>query len=122
MAGAKRFLRPKSHRVLELLAERPGQLLVMDDLVRRAWPDAFVSDDSLALRISDIRRALGAEGAVLLLSVLRRGDMLVAAGADRATQNLTDRPSTPARARLRAASLVAAAGLLRVTPQEATPA
>jgi len=75
--GAERFLRPKSYRVLELLFERRGQLVSKDDLVREAWPDVTVSDDSLAHCISDIRRALGASGTKLLRTVPRRGYMLV---------------------------------------------
>jgi DNA-binding winged helix-turn-helix (wHTH) protein len=77
-AGSERFLRPKSYRVLELLCERRGELLSKDELVRVAWPGVFVSDDSLAHCISDIRRALGPEGATLLRTVPRRGYMLTA--------------------------------------------
>jgi DNA-binding winged helix-turn-helix (wHTH) protein/predicted Zn-dependent protease len=75
--GAERFLRPKSYRVLELLLERRGHLVSKDELVREAWPDVIVSDDSLAQCISDIRRALGPAGAGLLRTVPRRGYMLV---------------------------------------------
>lgn len=75
--GAERFLRPKSYRVLEILADRRGRLVSKDDLVSQAWPGVFVSDDSLAHCISDIRRALGEKGTVLLRTVPRRGYMLV---------------------------------------------
>ena len=67
--NAERFLRPKSYRVLEVLAERRGQLVSKDELVRETWPDVFVSDDSLAQCVSDIRRALGPEGVGLLRRV-----------------------------------------------------
>ena len=43
--GTERFLRPKSYRVLEVLAERRGQLVSKDDLVLLTWPDVIVSDD-----------------------------------------------------------------------------
>ncbi|MEX0697194.1 MAG: winged helix-turn-helix domain-containing protein [Dongiaceae bacterium] len=76
--GSERFLRPKSYRVLELLCERRGELISKDDLVREAWPGLFVSDDSLAHCVSDVRRALGPEGARLLRTVPRRGYMLIA--------------------------------------------
>lgn len=76
--GAERFLRPKSYRVLEVLCERHGQLVSKDDLVCEAWPDLFVSDDSLAHCVSDIRRALGREGSNLLRTVPKRGYMLAA--------------------------------------------
>ncbi|WP_341214086.1 tetratricopeptide repeat protein [uncultured Limimaricola sp.] len=76
-AGAECFLRPKSYRVLELLFERRGELVSKDDLVRKAWPDVIVSDDSLAHCISEIRRAFGPSGVELLRTVPRRGYMLV---------------------------------------------
>ena len=76
--GSERFLRPKSYRVLEVLCERRGSLISKDELVSETWPDVFVSDDSLAHCISDIRRALGPEGAGLLRTVPRRGYMLLA--------------------------------------------
>ncbi|MFX0547452.1 winged helix-turn-helix domain-containing protein [Roseovarius sp. S1116L3] len=79
--GAERALRPKSYRLLEVLLERRGQLLSKDELVREVWPDVFVSDDSLAHCISDIRRTLGPEGAGVLRTVPRRGYMLLAEDA-----------------------------------------
>lgn len=75
--GAECALRPKSYRVLELLFIRRGQLVSKDDLIREAWPNVIVSDDSLAHCISDIRRALGPRGPELLRTVPRRGYMLV---------------------------------------------
>ncbi|WP_245631441.1 winged helix-turn-helix domain-containing protein [Limimaricola hongkongensis] len=74
--GAERVLRAKSFRVLELLLARRGELVAKDDLLRDAWPDVIVSDDSLAQCISDIRRALGPRGAALLRTVPRRGYVL----------------------------------------------
>ncbi len=74
--GAERVLRAKSFRVLELLLARRGELLAKDELLRDAWPDVIVSDDSLSQCISDIRRALGSRGAALLRTVPRRGYVL----------------------------------------------
>ena len=76
--GAERFLRPKSYRLLEVLCRRRGELLSKDELVGEVWPNLFASDDSLAHCVSDIRRALGPEGANLLRTVPRRGYMLAA--------------------------------------------
>lgn len=76
-AGGERFLRPKSYRLLEVLSERCGELMTKDELVGHVWPDVFVSDDSLAQCVRDIRRALGADGAGLLRTVPRRGYMLL---------------------------------------------
>jgi len=89
--GVERFLRPKSYRVLEILCERRGQLVSKDDLVQEAWPDVFVSDDSLAHCVSDIRRALGAEGAALLRTVPRRGYLLLAEDATAAKPGMKRR-------------------------------
>lgn len=75
--GSERFLRPKSYRALEVLCERRGMLVSKDDLVGEVWPDVFVSDDSLAHCVSDIRRVLGPNGAKLLRTVPRRGYMLL---------------------------------------------
>lgn len=100
--GAERFLRPKSHRLLEVLLDRRGVLLSKDDLIREVWPDVIVSDDSLAHCVSDIRRALGPEGAGLLRTVPRRGYMLLP----------KDPPPAPARRVPRFATLLCAGGLV----------
>lgn len=75
--GSERFLRPKSYRALEVLCERRGMLVSKDDLVSEVWPDVFVTDDSLAHCVSDIRRVLSPNGAKLLRTVPRRGYMLL---------------------------------------------
>lgn len=119
--GAERFLRPKSYRLLEVLCERRGELVSKDDLVREVWPDVFVSDDSLAHCVSDIRRALGPHAARLLRTVPRRGYMLTASEPV---------PGSPARQISQSKIMLAgtlAAGLLLVvagvwwgTPHRAT--
>jgi DNA-binding winged helix-turn-helix (wHTH) protein len=120
--GSERFLRPKSYRVLEILCERRGELISKDELVRVVWPDVFVSDDSLAHCVSDIRRALGPDGARLLRTVPRRGYMLVASKSG---------PEAPARIEklrmiwaggLAAGLLLAAGGVWWTTPRPATEA
>src|SRR6476646_7916336 len=45
--------------VLELLIERPGQVVPRQDLLDRVWKDAFVTDTSLAEAVSFLRQALG---------------------------------------------------------------
>jgi len=116
--GAERFLRAKSYRVLDVLAERLGQLVSKDELIRAAWPDVIVTDDSLAQCVSDIRRALGPEGSGLLRTVPRRGYLLSAGGAAFASRPLLPSMSRPARAGgLAVVSFLAAAGAWWALPR-----
>ncbi|MGE4069108.1 MAG: winged helix-turn-helix domain-containing protein [Vicinamibacterales bacterium] len=52
-------LEPKVMQVLEVLAERPGEVISRDDLVARVWAGVFVTDDVLHRAIREIRRAVG---------------------------------------------------------------
>src|SRR5436853_7014819 len=45
--------------ILATLLERPGEVIVKDDLKSRAWPKTFVEDANLKIQISALRRALG---------------------------------------------------------------
>jgi DNA-binding winged helix-turn-helix (wHTH) protein/tetratricopeptide (TPR) repeat protein len=101
--GAELFLRPKSYRLLEVLCERRGELISKDDLVREVWPDVFVSDDSLAHCVSDIRRALGPQAAGLLRTVPRRGYML--------TEPVPGAPAPGPPARIWKPGVISAGGL-----------
>ena len=51
-------LPPKALGVLRYLAERPGQLVSKEELLRSTWPDVHVSGDVLKVAIAEIRRAL----------------------------------------------------------------
>jgi TolB-like protein/DNA-binding winged helix-turn-helix (wHTH) protein len=52
-------LRPRSAAVLALLLQEQGRVVGREALMRQVWPDAVVTDDSLAQCIKEIRRALG---------------------------------------------------------------
>ena len=52
-------LRPRSAAVLAVLLEERGRVVGRESLMRQVWPDAVVTDDSLAQCIKEIRRALG---------------------------------------------------------------
>ena len=52
-------LSPKAFALLELLIENRPRALSKDQLHARIWPATFVSDDSLARLITEIRAALG---------------------------------------------------------------
>lgn len=66
-------LRPKTFALLEAFVRRPGQVLSKRELLETIWPDAIVTEDSLSQCIHDLRTALGADGAVLVRTVARRG-------------------------------------------------
>ena len=51
-------LAPKAFGVLQYLAERPGQLVSKEELLRGVWRDVHVSPGVLKVIISDIRKAL----------------------------------------------------------------
>jgi adenylate cyclase len=71
-------LRPKSFDVLHYLVERAGRVVSKDEVVAAVWPNVFVSDDSLAQCIRDIRKALKDESEQFIKTVPRRGYMFVA--------------------------------------------
>src|SRR6202166_3910513 len=53
-----RPLEPKSFRLLLFLVENAGRVLPKDEIMAVVWPDTFVSDNSLARAITQIRKAL----------------------------------------------------------------
>jgi Tol biopolymer transport system component/DNA-binding winged helix-turn-helix (wHTH) protein len=59
MVGSEiRPLEPKSFRLLMFLIENPGRALTKEEIMAVVWPDAFVSDNSLARAITQTRKAL----------------------------------------------------------------
>src|SRR3712207_1748525 len=78
--GAELPLRPKSFAMLQLLVENAGRLLDRDAIMRAVWPNMFVTDDSIAQCVHDIRRAFGDEARGLLRTVPRRGYLFAAEG------------------------------------------
>jgi DNA-binding winged helix-turn-helix (wHTH) protein/pimeloyl-ACP methyl ester carboxylesterase len=56
-------LTPKAFETLVALVERGGHCVGKDELMRRVWPDSFVEENNLSQNISQLRRALHAEGA-----------------------------------------------------------
>src|SRR5215472_18218443 len=58
--GLRLKLQEKPFQVLEMLLERPGQVVTREDLRKRLWPDIHVGfDRSLNTAINTLRRALG---------------------------------------------------------------
>ena len=66
-------LRSKSFEVLRYLVENADRLVSKEELVKAIWPNAIVTDESLARCISDVRHALGDEQQIIIKTVPRRG-------------------------------------------------
>ena len=52
-------LTPKSLDLLVVLVENSGHLLEKGELMKRIWPDSFVEEANLSVKMSALRRALG---------------------------------------------------------------
>ena len=87
--GVECALRPKSFILLRYFVENPDRLIDRDEIMQVVWPGVFVSDDSIAQCISDIRRALDDSAQKLLRTLPRRGYLFAAQVAREA------RPETP---------------------------
>ncbi|MCU4654971.1 winged helix-turn-helix domain-containing protein [Roseibacterium sp. SDUM158016] len=66
-------LRNQSQKVLVYLLAHVGQVVERDDIIGHVWPQKFVSDDSLAQCIRDIRLAIGDATREVLETVPGRG-------------------------------------------------
>jgi TolB-like protein len=66
-------LRPKSFALLHHFVANAGRLVDRDELMQAVWPGVFVTDDSIAQCIKEIRQALGGDGQRLLRTIPRRG-------------------------------------------------
>jgi TolB-like protein len=76
--GVECALRPKSLTLLRHFVENPGRVIDRDEIMHTVWPDVFVTDDSIAQCVSDIRRALSDNGQNLLRTLPRRGYLFTA--------------------------------------------
>ena len=54
--GHSVHVEPKIMHVLVTLAERPGNVLSKEHILRHVWPETFVSDEVLTRSISELRR------------------------------------------------------------------
>jgi TolB-like protein/DNA-binding winged helix-turn-helix (wHTH) protein/tetratricopeptide (TPR) repeat protein len=50
---------PKAFDLLVLLVENHGHLVTKDELMRQIWPDSFVEEANLSVKMSALRRILG---------------------------------------------------------------
>ncbi len=72
-------LEPKAMQVLVYLAERPGEVVDKESVIRDVWDGAFVSNEVLTNAIWELRRALGddARSSVFIQTIPKRGYRLV---------------------------------------------
>jgi predicted ATPase/DNA-binding winged helix-turn-helix (wHTH) protein len=66
--------------LLQVLLERPGEVVAKEDLIARLWPNIFVDESALRYHMSALRKALGRDdvGAGYIKTVSGRGYCLVA--------------------------------------------
>ena len=74
--GSQVALRPKSFDLLRYMVINAGRLVDRDELMQAVWPNVFVTEDSIAQCVKDIRRALGDQTQQLLRTAQRRGYLL----------------------------------------------
>lgn len=120
----RRRLENRAARVLELLCKRRDEVVSQEQLVDQIWGGRALSQNSVAVVVGDLRRALGddARQPRYIETVSKRGYRLIAAGGEA--------PATPTRPRqlFRGAAVIALLLLViaslvwvRLVPQGAPP-
>ena len=73
-------LEPKVVEVCVCLADRAGEVVRKEELIRAVWPDTFVTDDVLTKAISELRKALedDAKRPQFIETIPKRGYRLIA--------------------------------------------
>ena len=77
-SGSEVSLRPKAFSLLRLFVENAGRLIDRGMIIEALWSGTFVTDESVAQCIKDVRRALGDEAQHLVKTVRGRGYRLEA--------------------------------------------
>jgi eukaryotic-like serine/threonine-protein kinase len=96
--GTEVALPPRVLGVLEVLIDRPGQVVARQDLLDGVWKDAFVTDTSLAEAVSFLRQALGDDPQAprYIQTVHRRGYRFLPPLTETPPRGLTPAPSPAA--------------------------
>src|SRR5688572_4758345 len=78
-------LTPKAFDLLHLLASKPGRLITKEELLAAIWPDVLVSDASIKVCVSEVRKALddGAKTPQYIETVHRRGYRFIGLGSSK---------------------------------------
>ncbi len=82
-SGQELRLRSQSLAVLNLLAEKPNQVVSKDELFGTVWKTVYVTDDSLVQCISNIRRLLKDKHHKILQTIPKQGYRLLTAEPQR---------------------------------------
>jgi DNA-binding winged helix-turn-helix (wHTH) protein len=80
MDGAHRKIERRAMEALVVLAERAGQVVMKDELIAAVWGRIAVSDHSVAMVVSQLRRALNddARAPRYIETITKRGYRLIA--------------------------------------------
>src|SRR5579872_2169567 len=78
--GVTTKIEPRTMRLLLCLAERPGQVVSVEELLDLVWKDVVVSTDSVYQAVGSLRRILGDDPKQprYIANVMRRGYRLIA--------------------------------------------
>lgn len=89
---------PKSFSVLLILLEHRGEVVEKEELLRRIWPDSFVTEANLTQNVSALRKALGetANDHRYVVTMPGRGYSFVAAVTEIPEVLLPESESAPA--------------------------
>ena len=63
--GAAVPLGRRAFEIIAVLIQAAGKLVTKDDLMDRVWPGAIISENTLQVHISAVRKALGSDRAML---------------------------------------------------------
>src|SRR5215813_10791404 len=93
-------LEVRTMRLLVCLAERPGEVVSIDELLKRVWPEVIVTSDSVYQAVASLRRVLGDDPKqpTYIATVPRLGYRMIASVAPWAAQP-RERPDAPADSR-----------------------
>ncbi|MGB7203680.1 MAG: winged helix-turn-helix domain-containing protein [Pyrinomonadaceae bacterium] len=62
MDGKRLDLTPKTFDVLQMLVERPGEIVTKDEMLGRVWNGSFVEEGNLPVHVAKLRRQLDGDG------------------------------------------------------------
>ncbi|OZC04488.1 winged helix-turn-helix domain-containing protein [Rubricoccus marinus] len=76
--GEAQDVEPRVMRVLAVLAETPGEVVTRAALFEAVWGETVVGDEALTRAVSELRKALGAEGSGAVETIRGTGYRLAA--------------------------------------------